>query len=563
MSRSLNNPDSEHNVTAPSSDSSPDISSATSNHDVPGSEMAGKPVKKKKKTALIIVLIALVIAAGVFAYLFWGTAPAYSQEEVAQIMDDGTFYQGVSILGVDLSGKTMEEARTEVEKAANNNLGEVSAAYQVQDNEYKLSAEQLGASYDIETALTKAMLYGREGGFFERKQAIDQAAANGYEVDVPVSYDQQAILQSVKSQSETASIAPKDAEVKMEKVSDEGKKITDMNITFVDGQTGLEVNEEKLAEDIFATAQSGDFSLIQAKVTEKQPSVTKEQLEAQYTKRGVFQTSYGDSAEGRRYNIWKMSDIINGVKIEPGETWSINKEAGPRTYARGWKGAPGISDGEYKEEAGGGICQVSSTLYNAVIRAEVNIVDKTPHSWPLSYVPGGLDATISTGSPDFVIKNNYDVPIFIVTKCDGEGARTVEVAIFGPAYDDGLTRDFSSNLIGTFGGGKVEYIQDPTLPAGTQKTVIPEHIGKKFQITKHWKDADGKVVKSEPFEVVTYSNKPAKVRVGTAQAAPEPEPVPAPVHPDPAPPAPAPDPPTPAPDPPTPAPEPPADPATP
>ncbi|HBU13224.1 MAG TPA: vanomycin resistance protein VanB, partial [Clostridiales bacterium] len=100
-------------------------------------------------------------------------------------------------------------------------------------------------------------------------------------------------------------------------------------------------------------------------------------------------------------NIWKMSDIINGVKVEPGETWSINEEAGPRTYNLGWQGAPGISDGEYKEEAGGGICQVSSTLYNAVLRAELEIVERKHHSWPLDYIDGGLDATISTGAPDF------------------------------------------------------------------------------------------------------------------------------------------------------------------
>ena len=224
------------------------------------------------------------------------------------------------------------------------------------------------------------------------------------------------------------------------------------------------------------------------------------------------------------------------MEILPGETWSINEEAGPRTYSRGWKGAPGISDGEYKEEAGGGICQVSSTLYGAVLRGEVEVVDRSHHSWPLDYVPGGLDATISTGAPDFVIKNNYDVPIYIIAKCDGEGAKTIQVQIYGPKFADGLTREFTSELIGTFGGGKVNYIDDPSLPAGTEQTIIKEHIGKKYQTYKHYYDADGNEVKVEKFSVETYDNKPAKVRRGTGTVTPEtpvtPDPTPTPTTPE-------------------------------
>jgi len=257
-----------------------------------------------------------------------------------------------------------------------------------------------------------------------------------------------------------------------------------------------------------------------------------------------------------------MADIINGIKIEPGETWSINDEAGPRTYANGWKAAPGISEGVYKDEPGGGICQTNSTLYNAVIRAELEIVEKTPHSWPLDYVPGGLDATISTGAPDFVIKNNQDVPIYIIAECDGEDARTIRVSIYGPAYEDGLTRDFTSELIDSWGAGGPQYIQDASLPAGTQQQVIGAHNGKKFSVTKHYLDADGNEVRSEHYEDVTYSAKPAKIRVGTgAVATPTPDPNAVAPTPDPGTaatptPAPAPEP-TPAPAPePTPAPEP-------
>lgn len=94
--------------------------------------------------------------------------------------------------------------------------------------------------------------------------------------------------------------------------------------------------------------------------------------------------------------------------------------------------AAGISDGQYVDEPGGGICQVSSTLYIALIKSEVEIVTRSHHSWPLSYVPTGLDATISTGGPDFVYRNNYDTPIAVVVTVDGKDERSITVKVHGP-----------------------------------------------------------------------------------------------------------------------------------
>ncbi|MDY3751494.1 VanW family protein [Christensenella minuta] len=498
-------------------------------------ERERKPWSTKKKV-ILIVIIAAVAAAAVLTYFFLGQSRGLAGDDLRQIMDNGTFYEGVSIEGVDLSGKTIDEARPEIETKVDEALKDVSIDYKVNEDTYTLTSAELGAKADVDEALRTAMLYGREGTFAQRSQAIETARMQGVEIEMPFSYDQATILASIQANDEKINIPAQNASVVINKQVDEDKLFTDAGIDYKESVTGLEVNGQELADAVYAQLEQNNFEPVTANAQVTQPELTIDQIKDEYAVIGDFSTKYASSAFGRRYNIWKMADIINGVEILPGETWSINEEAGPRTYSRGWKGAPGISDGEYKEEAGGGICQVSSTLYGAVLRGEVEVVDRSHHSWPLDYVPGGLDATISTGAPDFVIKNNYDVPIYIIAKCDGEGAKTIQVQIYGPKFADGLTREFTSELIGTFGGGKVNYIDDPSLPAGTEQTIIKEHIGKKYQTYKHYYDADGNEVKVEKFSVETYDNKPAKVRRGTGTVTPEtpvtPDPTPTPTTPE-------------------------------
>ena len=494
-----------------------------------------KPWSTKKKV-LFAVIIAAAAAAAVLVWLFFGPSKTLSGDDVRQIVDNGTFYEGVSMEGIDLSGKTMEEARPELEAKIEEALKDISIDYKVNDSVYTLTGTELGAAVDVDEALRAAMLYGREGTFAERLAAVDAAKTQGVEIELPVTYDKAAILASIQANDANINIPAQNAAVVVNKLRDEDKLYSDAEIGYQEEVTGLEVNDEELAEAIYAQLEQDNFEPVTANTQVTQPELTIDQIKETYAVIGDFETKYASSDYGRRYNIWKMADIINGVEILPGETWSINEEAGPRTYSRGWKGAPGISNGEYKEEAGGGICQTSSTLYGAVLRAEVKVVDRSHHSWPLEYVPGGLDATISTGAPDFVIQNNYDVPIYIISKCDGQDARTIRIQIYGPKFEDGLRREFTSELIDTFGGGKVQYIDDPSLPDGTEQTIIKEHIGKKYQTYKHYYDTEGNLVKTEKFSIETYDNKPAKIRRGTGAPTPTPAPTPeTPATPTPAP----------------------------
>ncbi len=506
------------------------------------SEVPGKKKWGAKKIIVIAVIIVAIVAVGITGYAMLGNNKVLSGENLQQIVDHGTFFDGVSMAGVDLSGKTIEEAKPQVQQSEDGYLAELALEYSVDGDTYMLKGEQLGASVDIDAALAKAMLYGREGTFAERSAAIKEAKEKGVEIEMPVAYDKETILTSLKANDDKINVPAQDATIEVVKTQDEETLMTGSTITLKDEVVGKEVDDVALADAIYAQLEQNDFTPVAAETKVTQPKYTKADLENQYTLLGTYKTDYDTSEFGRRYNIWKMADAINGVKIMPGETWSINEEAGPRSYARGWKPAPGIADGKYQDEPGGGICQTSSTLYNAILRAEVEIVDRSHHSWPLNYVPGGLDATISTGAPDFVIKNNYDIPIYIIANCDGQ-KKNIEISIYGPKFEDGLTRDFTSKEVGGSPAGE-QIIEDPTLPAGTRVVERGSHPRRVFDVYKHWKDADGNIVKTEKYSTETYQAFNSIVRVGTAPVAtPAPDPAPTPV-PDPVPtPAPNPDPP--------------------
>ena len=174
------------------------------------------------------------------------------------------------------------------------------------------------------------------------------------------------------------------------------------------------------------------------------------------------------SKEGRVNNIKLLADIVNGTVIKPGEAWSINEAAGPRdeqtAQTVGWTSAPGISNGRYEDQIGGGVCQVSSSVYNAAIRAELDIVQRRAHSWPSGYIENGMDATISTGGPDLVLSNPFDMPIYLAVYVEEEEYK-VTVEVYGPPLKHGYKVQFVTNLVRTIPAGEPTYhwIRRPTL----------------------------------------------------------------------------------------------------
>lgn len=186
---------------------------------------------------------------------------------------------------------------------------------------------------------------------------------------------------------------------------------------IVEEEIGITLNKKVFAQRFFGNLNSHGTSSIEVPTIPIYPKVDSEILSQIKTNRvSHYLTFFRTSNKERSHNISLAVEAINNHVVFPGETFSFNKVVGKRTKDKGYKVAPIIVRGELTEGIGGGICQVSSTLFNAVDRAGLKIIERYSHSKNVSYVPPGRDATVSWYGPDFIFKNNYNQPLLIRAK---------------------------------------------------------------------------------------------------------------------------------------------------
>lgn len=194
---------------------------------------------------------------------------------------------------------------------------------------------------------------------------------------------------------------------------------------------------DTIPESIAGAAQSLQDQIVSAvtvpeapKPEEKKPEISSDQQRFG-TVLGSYTTSYSARQSNRSTNIRLSATAISGVILQPGETFSFNTVVGRRTAARGYKVANVYSGGKIEEGIGGGICQVSSTLFNAALLSNMTITSRTCHGLPVGYLPAGRDATVSWGGPEFKFKNPYSFPVKITAGYDS-GRGTITCSVLGP-----------------------------------------------------------------------------------------------------------------------------------
>ena len=186
--------------------------------------------------------------------------------------------------------------------------------------------------------------------------------------------------------------------------------------TFTSEVTGYELDSDDLYAQITQAVANGNVNAnIEAKIIEVAPEHTVEYMKEHFGRISYAQTKT-TSNSNRNRNIQLATAEFNGMRVEPGETVSFNKTTGERTEAKGYRPAGAYSGGVLVQEPGGGVCQVSTTLYNAAVKADLEIIERSPHTRVSDYVPIGLDAAVNWSSQDFKFKNTSDYPIFIVAE---------------------------------------------------------------------------------------------------------------------------------------------------
>ena len=259
--------------------------------------------------------------------------------------------------------------------------------------------------------------------------------------------------------------------------------------TIIPEQIGAEF-DVSAAQSAMDAAQPGETVSLHADV--ELPTVTAAELE-QVLFRDVLGEcrTHVSGTSARISNVKLAAAAFNGTVLNSGDVFSYNGTVGERTAAKGYKAAPAYVQGETVDEIGGGVCQPSSTLYLACLRANLEITERYAHRYVPAYIPWGMDATVSWGGPDYKFTNNTDYPIKIVTEYSG-GYLTVKLL---GTNADGITAKITNETLSTTPWTTV-YEDDPTLPAGTETVKTTPYTGYKVRTYRNLYDADGNLISS-------------------------------------------------------------------
>lgn len=389
-----------------------------------------------------------------------------------------TIYPGVTIDGVDVSGMTVEEAEAAVWARAEAVTGEIALTLQI-DNQvwqvdksrvplYRNVQEQVQAAYAMGRKNTTTLRGSGRTPLQERAIAIREMAEQPTHLTTKITYDQEAVRQIAEEAAAAMTYAPINADV------------TDFNVAtkrfaFSDEVSGRTIDAQEIYAALIQRLDAGSYQGQVTLSTREVPAqTTRTALEAQMVKVSSFTTNT-TSNKNRNTNIDLACQAINGLRVDPGETFSFNKATGERTAKKGYKEATAISGGQTRPEVGGGVCQTSSTLFNAVARANLEIVSRSPHAWPSSYVKKGMDATVNWPGLDFKFRNNTDWPVYIVARY---ADRKCTVEIYGRTLGEGITIDLESEVVRTLEPPtEVKRVQNTSLPAGTETTTVKARTG--------------------------------------------------------------------------------------
>ena len=477
--------------------------------------------------------------------------------------------KGITIGKIDVSDLTKEEA---IEKLENVYGTKSEKQIYLTHGEFETSItyEALEVKYQIENAVKQAYDIGRAGNIFQDNFEILRTWCKGQNIELEVTIDSDMInqiSQNINNSIEDAVVQPsyyleKDNAKLIITAGKEGVKVDEKQLLeeiyiVLDENTDdeqrieipvvqaipEEIDIEKIHEEVYKEVKDAyytkepftiypeedgiDFDIESAKailseekeeyeiplnITKPGKTVKEIGTEAFPDLLATFSTNYKASNVNRTTNLKLSANKINGTVLLPNEEFSYNKVVGERSEKTGFKMAATYSNGQVVDGIGGGICQISSTLYDAVIMANLNVTERRNHQFVTSYLPAGKDATVVWGSQDFKFVNTRQYPIRIVATVDG-GVATVQ--IWGIREDVEYDISIETKKIATI-AYTTQYVQDPSLPAGQQKVVQAGSNGRKVEAYKVTK-LNGQIVSTTLLSRDTYNAMQKIVHVGSGQ----------------------------------------------
>lgn len=345
----------------------------------------------------------IIIGATICAVLSMGVIPASYVYATGNNWNN-VIYPGVYIEDINVGGKQLAEVEELIQKKYGESLLNKKIEIEVNDNIYTLDYSKIEARYNIREVVNKALSYGKQGNMIQKYKLIKGEEKKEFKLNFE--YNSTPIDELIDRIEKQTNKDPQNAKIFIIK--------GDIKITpEIDG-VKLQRNKLKgaILEDINGEL-SKEGTKIKAPLEIIKPEITKEKLSSINSPISSFSTSFFTSSANRINNIDLATKAINGTLLMPGESFSFNESVGERTRVRGYKEAGVIIGDRIESGLGGGICQVSSTLYNTMLNANIKADERRNHSLPLAYIGKGLDATVDWGNIDLKFTNTLNTPIYI------------------------------------------------------------------------------------------------------------------------------------------------------
>ena len=446
---------------------------------VPARDQAVQEAPAPRRAPWIaLALASLLVIAGIGLYVFSLSRPEQAFRDKAAALRPGVFYDQIYVDGYPIGGMSFAQAESAVAQHAASTQQALGITLKVDGTVYQITQQQLPFRRNTREVLEEAWSIGRQGfswmvgenltPFEVRYRHVQRIRQDKAHFVTRVTYDPhdaRALCESIASQ---LTRAPVNAVIASFDFSTRA-------FTVTRDVPGRQVNVQDLLTPLTQALDRGDYqAVISLESTPILPKVTSSDLQNSFTMLASFATKT-TSDNDRNNNIALAAQALNGKTLMPGETLSFNEATGKRTLEKGYRGAPAIAGGVLIDDVGGGVCQVSSTLFNAAALAGMTIVDRSPHAWPSSYVDKGLDATVNWPNLDFKFRNDKDTPVFIIARYE---KRQVAVEVYGMRTGPGESISLETQVTGTFAPPADPLMQpNPSLPPGTRQELKKPRTG--------------------------------------------------------------------------------------
>lgn len=443
-------------------------------------------------------LLIFVAAVGIFGFTsnVWEVRGAEPQ-----LIEDGIY-----IGNVNVGGMTEEQAHSAVEEYVSG-LMNTTFSLKGETGSMEMTAEEMGISADTDAAVEEAVQTGHAGNLINRFKSLQDLKKDKLVLDMHLSVDKQATARKLYTHADELAVGAKD----------NGLKRENGEFRFVPGKEGMEidiVNSVYAINDFLSKEWNGSDNEIALVTKTVEPRGSREELAQVKDLLGSFSTNFSSSSAGRAKNVKTGCSKINGTILYPGDEFKMCQTVSPFTQENGYELAGSYQNGTTVESFGGGICQVATTLYNAVIRAELEVTMRFNHSMQVHYVKPSMDAAIAGDYKDLRFKNNTDAPVYLEGYCSGG---ILYFNVYGKEVrPTNREVSFESETLSTV-EPKVSFVLSADAELGSVSVQGGSNIGCVAQLWKIVK-IDGVEQSREIFNKSRYQASPKVITVGTKNA---------------------------------------------